>query len=146
MIVDDVIINNRDLDKDPETWLDELLPHLGTFLSNGVLVAADEPDDEVEQSIENGKSAGAWTIVHLVSIIEDSEIYRVKSGETEGALKLARAAVPFERSILANEAAVLDRIRGAPAPRLLDRRMHGENPYLVMEVCMGVNARTAAAH
>lgn len=144
-IVDAVILNSRALEKDPETWLDELLPHLGTFLHNGVLVSADAPDEEVEQTIENGKSAGAWSVVHLVSIIEDSEIYRVKNGDAEGALKLARAAVPFERSILANEAAVLERIGGAPAPRLLDQGMHDENPYLVMEWCTGPDAGTAAS-
>ena len=78
-IVEAVIQNSRDLQKDPERWLDELLPHLGAFLHNHVLVpVGSEEEHEIEQSIENGARVDGWEVLHCVSLIEDSEIYRVR--------------------------------------------------------------------
>ena len=146
-IVDAVLTNSRELQKDPEAWLDELLPHLGVFLKNSVLVAAgsDEARD-MDPSLASGSRVGRWEIVHCVSLIEDSEIYRVRGEGRDGALKIARAAVPFEGSIFGNEAAVLRRIEGSPAARLFDSGLHDERPYLVLEWCAGMDAGAAAAH
>ena len=72
-----------------------------------------EEEHEFEQSIENGARVDGWEVLHCVSFIEDSEIYRVRDrrGAT-GALKISRPAVPFERSLFGNEANVLRRLGG----------------------------------
>lgn len=159
-IVDAVLVNSRDLKKDPEAWLDELLPHIGTFLTNSVLVAAgSEEEREIAPSLADGRQAGDWTIVHCVSLIEDSEIYRVRGGARDAALKIARRAMPFEPSLFGNEALVLERLwrtddpvrpspgqAGLPVPRLYDRGSLDGRPYLVIEWCPGMDAGTASSH
>ncbi len=146
-IAEAIVVNSRDLRKDPEAWLDELLPHLGKFLHNSILVpAGSEEEREITPSFADGDVVGGWTIGHCVSLIEDSEIYRVRDGDRHAALKIARRAVSFEPSLFGNEARILDRLGGAPAPRLFDRGVHEERPYLVIEWCPGMEASAAAAH
>src|SRR5262249_20383448 len=130
-IADAVVVNSRDLNKDPEAWLDELLPHLGTFLRNSVLVpAGSEEEREIAPSFAEGDRVGDWTIGHCVSLIEDSEIFRVRDGERRAALKIARRPMPFEMSVFGNEARILDRLDGAPPPPIYDRRVHDRPPDL----------------
>lgn len=146
-LVDAVLVNSRALRKDPESWLDELLPHIGIFLKNSVLVpAGSEEEREMQPSLADGDRIGAWTIVHCVSMIEDSEIYRVRDGSRDAALKIARTPQPFERSLFGNEALVLDALEGAPAVRLLDRGLRDGRPYLVVEWAGGMDSGAAAAH
>ena len=146
-IAEAVVANSRALKKNPEAWLDELLPHLGAFLHNGILVAAGtESVREIAPSLAAGARVGDWTIAHCVSLMDDSEIYRAHDGSRAAAVKIARNAVAFERSLFGNEAAVLERIGGAPAAALYDRGMHDGRPYLAIEWCSGTDAGTAAAH
>ena len=142
-IVDAVIENSRALSKEPRAWLEELLPHIGRFVTNGILVDADEEqDDAAKQRIDNGARVGAWEVQRCVSLIEDTEIYRVRDGEREGALKIARSRTSV--AWIANEIAILGHIGGAPAPRLLDSGEHEGRPWLVMEWVDGVEAAVAA--
>lgn len=146
-IVEAVIENSRDLRKDPDAWLDELLPHIGTFLHNRVLVpVGSENERELEQSVANGARVGEWDVVHCVSFIEDSEVYRVRNGDRDGALKISRQPLPFEASFFGNEAAVLQRLGGGIGPALYESGLHEERPYLVIEWCAGTEAETTAAH
>ncbi|HEY6136282.1 MAG TPA: lanthionine synthetase LanC family protein [Thermoanaerobaculia bacterium] len=146
-IVEAVAINSRALKKDPEAWFDELLPHIGVFLNRSILVpAGSEEQNEIAPAFSGGERVGGWEIRHCVSLIEDSEIYRVRDGARDAALKIARQAMPFEQSLFGNEALVLDRLDGAPAARLYDRGTHEGRPYLVIEWCRGMDASTAAAH
>lgn len=145
-IVEAVIENSRALQKDPELWLDELLPHIGVFLRNRVLVPADEPEqNEIRQLIENGAKVGDWEVLRCVSLIEDSEIYRVKRGEENGALKIARMKLDRGQSWFGNEERVLRHLDGRAGPRLLDTGAHEERPYLVIEWLDGVEASIAGA-
>ncbi|MEO8033235.1 MAG: lanthionine synthetase LanC family protein [Acidobacteriota bacterium] len=145
-IVDAVIASSRDLKKDPEAWLAELLPHIGTFLTNRVLVPAGSEDErDFDQSLQNGSSIGPWQVLHCLSMIEDSEIYRVKDGVRDAALKISTRALPFEHSLFGNEARVLSRNEAAATPRLFDSGMHEGRPYLVIEWCPGADASTATA-
>src|SRR5258706_3452295 len=108
-IADAIVVNSRDLKKDPEAWLDDLLPHLGTFLRNSILVpVGSEEERQITPSFAQGDRVGGWIIGHCVSLIEDSEIYRVRDGDRDAALKIARRSVPFEPSLFGNEARVLD--------------------------------------
>ena len=146
-IVEAVIENSRALQKDPQVWLDELLPHLGAFLHKRVLVPVGaENEREFEQTIANGSTFDRWDVLHCVSLIEDSEVYRVRSGGRDAALKIARQKIPFETSLFGNEAAILRRLGGAPGPELYESGLHEERPYLIIEWCAGSDALTAAAH
>lgn len=145
-IVEAVIENSRVLRKDPEAWLDELLPHIGVFLRNRVLVPADEPEqNEIRQLIENGATIGEWEVLRCVSLIEDSEIYRVRGAGTEAALKIARAKIDRQHSWFGNEETVLRHLDGRVGPRLLDVGAHEERPYMVIAWIDGVEASVAGA-
>jgi serine/threonine-protein kinase len=146
-IVEAVIENSRALRKDPQVWLDELLPHLGTFLNKRVLVPVGaENEREFEQTLANGSHLGEWEVLHCVSLIEDSEVYKVRSHDRDAALKIARRKLPFETSLFGNEAMILRRLDGAIGPAMYDSGLHNERPYLIIEWCAGADAGTATAH
>jgi len=120
-IVDAVIANSRALDKDPEAWLDELLPHLGAFVQNRVLIeAGSEEEQELRPQYDSGAEIGEWKIVRCASLIEDSEIYQLRDGDRVAALKIARISTPHMQALFDNEIDILRHIEGTGiAPRLL---------------------------
>ena len=147
-IADAVFEKSRALCKDPEAWLDELLPHLGRFLHSRVLVpAGSEEEQELRPRFESGAKIGPWEIVRCVNFIEDTEIYQLRDGNAVAALKIARVVTPPLQSVFENEIAVLGCLDGAGgvAPRLLDSGLHEERPYLVIDWVPGVDATVAAA-
>ncbi|HEY0157338.1 MAG TPA: lanthionine synthetase LanC family protein [Thermoanaerobaculia bacterium] len=146
-IVDAVIENSRALGKDPQAWLDELLPHLGVFLKNRVLVPAGSEDErEIRPQYESGQSVAGWEVVRCASLVEDSEIYQLRRGTDVAALKIARIASPELPALFENESIILRRLEGRGiAPRLLDEGTDGERPYLIMDWVAGVDAGVAAA-
>lgn len=145
-IVEAVIENSLALQKDPEAWLDELLPHLGIFLRNKVLVPADEPEEnEIRQLVENGAAVDGWEVLRCISLIEDSEIYRIRRDGTDAALKIARAKSGSEGSWVANEERVLRHLDGRAGPRLLAAGTHEDRPYLIIEWIEGVESSIAGA-
>src|SRR6185503_660032 len=94
-IVEAVIENSRALAKNPEVWLDELLPHLGKFVHSRVLVPAGSEDEkEIGPQFENGATIAEWKIVRCASLVEDSEIYQLRRGDRVAALKIARENSP----------------------------------------------------
>lgn len=142
-IVDAVIENSRALQKNPEQWLDELLPHIGTFLRNRVLVpAGSDEDHEIRQSFANAEMVNQWTIVRGVHLIEDSEIYIVERDHERAAMKIARKTV---LPLFGNEASVLEHLGGGVAPRLLESGTHEDRPYLVIEWCEGAEPSVIAS-
>jgi hypothetical protein len=145
-IVAAVIENSRDLGRSAEARLDEMLPHLGVFLQNRVLVPVGSEDEKaIRPSFEQGDHLAGWEIVRCVSLIEDSEIYQMTDGTEWAALKIARMPVPFESSVFGNEADVLRHLDGGIAPRLLASGTHEERPYLIIEWIAGVEASVAAS-
>jgi serine/threonine-protein kinase len=150
-IIDAVIENSRALRKDPEAWLEEIVPHLGIFLHNRVLVPLGSEDEKViEPLLVSGTKIDDWEVVHCVALIEDSEVHRLRSGdlrsgEKHAALKIARSAVSFEHSYFGNEAMILRHLDGAIGPRLLGSGTFEERPYLVIDWIAGVEATVAAA-
>lgn len=144
-IVDAVLENSRTLGKAPKALLDELIPHLETFLENRVLVpVGSEEQQEIRPRHEAGATIAGWEIVRCVSLIEDSEVYQLRKGSEIAALKIARTAAV--RRQFDNEAAVLRRLDGCGvAPRLIDAGMHEERAFLIMEWASGVEASVASA-
>jgi serine/threonine protein kinase len=146
-IVDAVVENSRALGKDPRVCLDELLPHFGAFVHNRVLVPAGADDErEIRPQFESGATIGAWTIVRCASLVEDSEVYQLRNGDTVAALKIARLKTSPIRNVFDNELAILRHLDGAGiAPRHLASGEHEERPYLIVEWMAGVDAGVAAA-
>lgn len=145
-IVDAVLENSRVLSKNPEQWLDELLPHLGVFLTNRVLVpVGSEEEQEVRPRLDAGQRFGAWTVAGCISLLEDSELYRLRNETGDAALKISRAELPFETSLFGNEVAILRHLDGRAGPRLLDSGLHEGRPYLVIDWIDGVDSSIAAA-
>ena len=146
-IVDAVIRNSRELAKDPQRWLDELLPHIGMFIQNKVLVPAGEDEEkETRQLVESGARVGPWEVVYCVNQMEDSEIYRVRREDAEGAMKMSRGAADV---LLDNEEEVLRWLGQQPpdpSARLLDSGVHEGHRYLVVEWCEGAEATVAARY
>src|SRR2546423_1146930 len=118
-IADAVIENSLSLGKDPTLRLDDVLPCLGTFLHNRVLVpAGSEQETEMRPRYDGGTTIAGWTIARCVSLIEDSEGYQLRNGDDYAALKIART--PALRNLFDNEAAILRRLdRSGIAPRLI---------------------------
>jgi predicted Ser/Thr protein kinase len=146
-IVDAVLENSRAAGKDPAAWLDELLPHFGTFLHNHILVpAGSEEEKEIRPQYDSGAKFGRWEIVRCASLIEDSEVYQLCDGSELAALKIARVTEPRLQAMFENEAAVLRQLGGSGiAPRLLEAGVDGERPYLILDWIDGVDAGVAAA-
>jgi len=145
-IVAAVIENSRDLGRSAEARLDEMLPHLGVFLQNRVLVPVGSEDEkEIRPTFAQGERLGRWEIVRCVSLIEDSEIYQIQSGIELAALKMSRQPLPFEHSVFGNEVAILRHLDGGIAPRLLESGMNEERPYLIIEWISGVESSVAAS-
>jgi predicted Ser/Thr protein kinase len=146
-IVDAVVENSRLLRKDPEAWLDELLPHLGRFLHNRVLVPVGSEDEkEIRPQYESGAMFGDWKIVRCASLIEDSEIYQLRRGSDVAALKIARVTTPGLQTLFENEEMVLRHLDGSSiTPRLIEAGVHEERPYLIIDWIAGVDASVAAA-
>lgn len=147
-IVDAVIRNSRQLAKDPHTWLDELLPFLGMFLQNGVLVAnAERESSELKPLLAAGTRIDGWESIHCVSLMEDSEIHRVRRDGVDAALKISRPQRVFEDSVFANEALVLAHLDGrGTAPRLFASGSHDGRPYLILEWCSGADSGVATQY
>jgi len=146
-IVEAVIENSRAYDRDPEAWLDEMLPHLGTFVQNRVLVqAGSEEEKEIRPQYDSGTTIAGWNIVRCVSLIEDSEIYQLRNGDDVAALKIARVTTPRLQAMFDNESAILRHLDGTGiAPRLIGAGVHEERPYLIIEWIAGVDTGVAAA-
>ena len=147
-IVDAIVQNSRSLGKDPEELFDELLPHLGTFVHNHVLVpAGSEEEKEIRPQFESGTTIGVYRIVRCVHLIEDIEIYQLRHAGVDAALKIARDDTSHLQQLFENEAAILRHLDGCGvAPRLLEAGVHDERPFLIMEWMSGVNGLNAAAN
>jgi len=145
-IVDAVVENSRAYGKEPRARLAELLPHLGAFVDDAVLVPADAaPQREVRARFEPGHAVAGWEIVRCASLVDDGEVYEVRNAGARAALKIARAGTPKLRALFRNEATVLRHLDGAGiAPRLLAGGVHEKRPYLIVDWVDGVDAVVAA--
>jgi eukaryotic-like serine/threonine-protein kinase len=146
-IVDAVLEKSRILEKDAASWLDELLPHLGAFVQNRVLVpVGSEEEKEIRPQYDTGAIIAGWTIVRCASLLEDSEVYQVRKGSDVAALKLARLTTPRLLATFENEIEILRHLDGSGiAPRLIDAGFDDQHPYLIVDWIPGVDAGVAAA-
>jgi hypothetical protein len=132
---------------DPAGVLEAAFPLLDGLHQAGFLVSAGEAVP-LSPSLAPGTAVGEWEVRANLRVLDDSEVYRLgRSGQAgAAALKIerpepGRAARPAP---LAWEAAVLARLTGSGAPRLLASRVLDGRRCLILEWCAGVDASTAA--
>jgi serine/threonine protein kinase len=111
----------------PDAVLEEIYPHLRTFLERGILVRIGNPRRKAgKQTIR------AWSLERKINDFDDSAVFLVKNEAGQfGALKLVRTEALAE--MLERERRVLEIAGGELVPAVLD---HGSSPlgsYLVTE-------------
>lgn len=141
-----VVENSRALGADPRKRLDEVLSPLARFVENRILVPAGSAEQSaIRPRYESGAAVAGWEIVRCVRLVEDSEIYQLRKGGELAALKIARAATAAIEALLKNELAILRRLGGGIAPRLLGAGVESKRRYLILEWIDGVEAGVASA-
>src|SRR5262249_17878921 len=107
---------------DAERTLEDAFPVLTRLMESGLLVAPDSDQAKrIAACFGRGDRLAGFEIIERVQTLEDSELYRAMSGNgVPAALKIARPGHESRmRPVLRNEAAVLRRLEGSVAPRLL---------------------------
>jgi hypothetical protein len=147
-IVDAVIRYSQARDLDPESTLTEAYPLLERMLAAGFLVAeGSEEAGGIAASLAPGARELGFEVLEAIQVLEDTEVHLVRSADGFAVLKIERpgaqgsaAAAQLER-----EAAVLERLGGGIAPRLLGAGGLDGRRWLALEQFPGVDAATAAA-
>jgi eukaryotic-like serine/threonine-protein kinase len=140
-IVEGVIAFSGARGLDPRAVLDDAFPLLGQLLGAGLLVVSESPAAErIEPSLEPGNSVAGWVVEQAIQLLDDTEVYRVRSVQDEpAALKIVRDGHSGRVGpTLDREADLLARLEGAPVPRVLAQGRYDERPYLVLEWCEGM--------
>ena len=146
-IVDAVIRYSQARDLDPESTLVEAYPLLERLLAAGFLVAADSDEaGGISPSLAPGEQVAGFVVLECVQALEDTELHLVRGKGGAAALKIERpSARGKSRESFTREAAVLERLAGTIAPRLLAAGELDGRHWLAVEWLPGVDATTAAA-
>jgi serine/threonine-protein kinase len=146
-IVDAVIRYSQARDLDPESTLVEAYPLLERLLAAGFLVPeGSEEAGGIAPSFAPGARIAGFEVLETVQALEDTELHLVRGEGGAAALKIERPAVRGRhREAFAREAAVLERLDGRGAPRLLAAGDLDGRRWLAVEWLAGVDAATAAA-
>ncbi len=126
-------------------------PLLASLLDTGFLVSSGAAQAEGDgPAVRAGEEVAGYQTVRCVQELEDVEVYQVRVGGRTGggfaALKIERPGAAGRcAAALAREAAVLERLAGEVAPRLLAAGALDGRGYLVTEWFPGIDAVAAAA-
>ena len=132
-------------------------PLLASLLDAGFLVSGGAAQaDGLEPTTRVGEAVAGFEVLRCVQELDDVEVYQVRqvrSGGPAGPLGARFAALKIERragagrcaAAMAREAAVLERLAGEAAPRLVAAGVLAGRHYLVSEWCSGIDAAAAAA-
>jgi len=146
-IVDAVIRYSQARDLDPESTLVEAYPLLERMLAAGFLVAEGSGDSGgVAASLAPGARELGFEVLEAIQVLEDTEVHLVRRDRGAAVLKIERPAARGSAAAqLEREAAVLERLDGEIAPRLLGAGELDGRRWLALEWFPGVDAVTAAA-
>ncbi|MFL6262431.1 MAG: lanthionine synthetase LanC family protein [Thermoanaerobaculia bacterium] len=146
-IVDAVIRYSQARDLDPESTLVEAYPLLERLLAAGFLVAAgSEEAGGIVASLAPGDRVVGFEVLEAVQVLEDTELHLARGEGGAAALKIERpAARGKSREAFKREAAVLERLSGEIAPRLLATGELEGRCWLAVEWLPGVDAASAAS-
>jgi eukaryotic-like serine/threonine-protein kinase len=133
-------------DQDPREVLEQAYPFLESCLLAKLLVPLGIDSEEIKASFDRGARFVGWEVRECIQILSDSEVYRVRNGELEAALKIERSRSGHEvRQRLAREAAILARLDGSISPRLLFFGEAEGRSFLLTEWIRGEPCGVAAA-
>lgn len=147
-VVSDVILSLAGRDgADADALLADAFPLLHDCFASRFLVPADSPDAApILAALAPGDRVGTWSITRCVRLLDDTELYQARTrGGRLVAVKLARSAAPMLRRMFSREAAVLEQLHGAGAPRFLGRGQRDGKPYVAMSWCAGAEPGAAFA-
>ena len=139
--VSDVVLElARERGLDADALLLEAFPLLHDCFSARFLVSAGSADAApILPALEPGERIGRWRVVRCVRLLTDTEVYQARTANgAAAAVKIARGSSPDLRVMFAREAAVLARLAGRGAPRLLARGRTRGRPCIAMEWRAGV--------
>ena len=130
---------------DPKQLLEAAFPLLRDCFNAGFLVPAGSPDAApILASRERGDRVGPYEVLRCVQLRDDTELYQARGKDRRlVAVKLARPGAAELGPMFAREAAVLEHLRGARAPRLLARGRQRGRPWLAMTWSAGIGPRVA---
>lgn len=146
-IVEGILSYSRTFNIEPMKLLDEAFPLLERFISQGVLVAAENAVEESnDPTLAIGTRVDGFEIVRCVHVVADSEIYQVKGDDDRvAALKILLPGAPANIGwMLKQERSILVRLDGHINPPLWGSGEHENRPYLITEWCPGTDCLTAA--
>lgn len=142
-----LIAFGREAQVRPEDALTQVFPVLQRLAERQLLVSEDAVAAKpVAESFQRGACVAGFAVVRCVQLLGDVELYQVRTGGRWAALKVARPET--SRAVheqLAREAALLERLAGDVAPRLLATGSHENRPFLLMEWCSGTDPARVAA-
>ncbi len=147
-IVDATIAFANARQRDPQSALPEVFSTLRPFfLSRWLVPARSEEARRIESLVRPGDVVGGYRVVDCIRVLEDTDVYQVKSEDgSPAALKLIRRGASGTLiQVLQHEGKVLRHIDGDPAPRFLSEGRHEDMPYLVTSWCAGLPVTRAAA-
>jgi serine/threonine-protein kinase len=131
----------------PAQVLEDVYPFLESCLIAKLLVEPGTDSETIRASFDKGALVANCQIRHCIQVLDDTELYRVRAGELEAALKIARrGSGQHVKQSLDREARILKRLNGRLAPQLLS---YGETEdgrtYLVTDWISGELCGEAAA-
>lgn len=133
-------------DGDAARLLDDAFPLLRDCFNSKFLVSAGSPEAaRIIASRDRGDAIGPYEVLRCLRVVEDVELYQARGGDGGvAAVKLVRRHAPGDvAASLTREAAVLEMLGGAQAPRLIARGRHRHRPWLAMTWCDGVAPEVA---
>ena len=146
-IVAAILAYSKEFKQRPADVLEEAYPLIESCLMARLLVEPGTDSEKIVPSFAAGDLIGDNTVVRLVQALIDSEVYQVTTSTGRlAALKIARLnAIASMRKILDQEAELLRRIDGAPAPDVLGiNQLDDGRRYLLVEWFDGDDANSAA--
>jgi eukaryotic-like serine/threonine-protein kinase len=146
-LVDAIRRFSKALQREPSQVLEDVYPFLESCLMSRLLVEPGRESEAILASFQKGDIVANCEVQDCIQVLADSELYRVRTGNSEAALKIERAGLgSYTTQTLANEAEVLKTLNGGIAPRML---FFGETEdgraYLLTEWIAGESCGEAAA-
>jgi eukaryotic-like serine/threonine-protein kinase len=150
-IVEAVILFSRRHGLRPEDVLESAYQLVGRSVANRFLISADGADvaEAPGPGFSRGETAAGCTIIRPLQILDDIELYQVRSANGRlAALKILHNSDSAGReaaATLVHEAGILQRLDGGVAPRLCSVGEIGGRSYILLEWIYGVDAFAAGA-
>jgi eukaryotic-like serine/threonine-protein kinase len=150
-LVEAILRFSKAAQRNPAQVLEDVYPFLESCLLAKLLVEPGSDSETIRPSFDKGavvpNSVANCEVEDCIQVLDDTELYRVRLGDVEAALKIARlrSGQPVQQS-LERESKILGKLNGQVAPRLLASGETGDGrSYLVMEWIPGELCGEAAA-